>query len=249
MSKILVIIPYCAEGAQGRELELALDGWQKHFKEDYTIMVVGDWSDAVLNRKDVFFVNCPRITHPDDGNYLPHLDHVNKFKRVLHLFNKYDGFIYACDDMYAVRDFTLKDVQKLKYLEDDMGGDFLSGNAWDRDMAKTRNLCVKNGLPLRNWVCHLPVYYDKKKLFEIFEKYDCANNSCVLENVYFNTYHAKDKAVLIDDKSKYRFALNRKNVSTKAIEDAIKNRIWIVNSPLGWSDRLEKLLLKHYENK
>ena len=32
MKEILVVIPYLAEAAQGHELELAVAGWEMHFK-------------------------------------------------------------------------------------------------------------------------------------------------------------------------------------------------------------------------
>ena len=238
MSKILVVIPYCSDGAQGRELEYAICGWRKHFKEDFTLVLVGDYAPG----SDVF-VPCRRIDHPDDGNYLPHLDHVNKFMRVLNLFSDAEGFIYACDDMYAVKDFTFDDVMQLKYLEDDLYGSLLSPNAWDRDEAKTRNLCVQNGIPTRNYVCHLPVYYDRNKLLDIYQKYNCANNSCIVEDVYFNTYHSGEEAIQADI---YRLGLNSPDATEEDIRSAIGNKIWITNSPLGWSKTLDKVLNSHY---
>lgn len=241
MSKTLVVIPYCKDGAQGREIEYAIAGWRRHFKEDFLLVVVGDYAPGA----DIF-VDCPKIEHKDDGNYIPHLDHVHKFLTVLGMFPWADGFIYACDDMYAVKDFTLDDVKALKYLEDDMGGNLLSGNAWDRDVAKTRNLCVLNNLPVRNYVCHLPVYYDKEKLMAIYEKYDCEHNSCVVEDVYFNTYFAGQPA---DHADVWRLGLNSDDVPEKTLKAAIGDKTWIVNSPLGWSDKLDMVLNEYYNGR
>ena len=162
---------------------------------------------------------------------------------VFKIFPDIDGFIYACDDMYAVSDFTLADVKAVKYLEDDIHGTLLSPNAWDRDEAKTRNLCVENGLPTKNYVCHLPVYYDKYALLGIYQKYDCANNSCVVEDVYFNTFHAGEPAEHAD---KYRLGLNSPDVPEDTIRAAIGKKIWITNSPLGWSEQLDRVLNSHY---
>lgn len=240
MNKVLVVIPYCKEGAQGREIEYAIAGWRKHFKENFTLVVVGDYAPGA----DVY-VYCPRIEHKDDGNYLPHLDHVHKFLKVLQVFPQVDGFIYACDDMYAVKDFTLADVKQLKYLDNDIGGDMLSGNGWERDSAKTRNLCLSHGIAIRNYVCHLPVYYEKKKLLAIYDKYDCEHNSCIVEDVYFNTYHAGETA---DQVYKWRFGLNSQ-VPKSEIEWAIGNKTWIINSPLGWSDDLDSILNEYYNGR
>lgn len=237
MNKVLVVIPYCSDGAQGREIEYAIAGWRRHFKTPCEIVVVGDYAPGA----DVF-VNCPRIEHKDDGNYLAHLDHVHKFLRVLGLFPEADGFIYACDDMYAVKDFTLDDVKRLKYLEDDMGGSLLSPNAWDRDLAKTRNICVAAGLPVREYVCHLPVWYDKDKLLAVYRDFDCEKSSCVVENVYFNRYFAGQEA---DQADVWRLGLNG-YVEPEVLKAAIGVKTWIVNSPLGWSDALDGVLNEYY---
>lgn len=238
MSKTLVVIPYCKEGAQGRELEYAMAGWRRHFREDFTLVLVGDYAPGA----DIF-IDCPRIEHKDDGNYIPHLDHVNKFMTVLGLFQDAPGFIYACDDMYAVKDFTLDDVKRLKCLEGDLYGSMLSTNGWDRDEAKTRNILVQAGLPTRNFVCHLPVYYDRQMLLAIYDKYDCARNSCIVEDVYFNTYYPDADA---DHADKWRLGLDGKKVTTSQIEAAIGDKTWIVNSPLGWSKKLDSVLSKYY---
>ena len=76
--EILVVIPYLAKEAQGRELELAVTGWRKHFKEPYHIVVVGDHDPIVDTGDDITFIECPRID-PVPGQYLPHLDMVHKF--------------------------------------------------------------------------------------------------------------------------------------------------------------------------
>ena len=241
MSKILVVIPYCAEGAQGDELQYAIAGWNKHFKEDFALVVVGDEARV----RNGMWINCPRVQHPDDGNYLPHLDHAHKFQVALGMFPSVDGFIYACDDMYAVNDFTLEDVKALKYLEDDMGGHLLSPNGWDRDVAKTRNLCVANDLPVRNWVCHLPVYFDRKKFQVMYDRFDYANDSFVVEDVYFNLFHGDEPATKIDGTDRFRLGLNEP-ATPEQIATGMRDKIWITNSPLGWSDTLDRALKNYY---
>ena len=235
----MVVIPYCAEGAQGRELEYAVAGWRRHFKEDFFLVLVGDYAPVDVD----VFIPCKRIEHKDDGNYIPHLDHVHKFLRVMELFPEQKGFIYTCDDMYAVNDFTLEDVKRLKYLDDDMGGNMLSPNAWDRDVAKTRNLCVQEGLPVRNFVCHLPVYYEKQKLMAIYKAFDCEHNSCVVEDVYFNAYFGDAEAIKPDG---VRMGVTTTDIPEDEFLRRMEYVIWITNSPTGWSETLDKVLNDYY---
>ena len=112
---ILVVIPYLAKDAQGSELELAVAGWRKHFKEDFLIVVVGDYHSIVDTGDDITFINCPRVKWPGKGNYWAHIDHVNKFRTVFNAYPHSEGFIYTCDDIYAVKDFTME-VDVLLFL-------------------------------------------------------------------------------------------------------------------------------------
>ena len=250
----LIVIPYLSRGAQGRELVYAVEGWKQHFKEPCYIVIVGDkdknvaevMTRAKQGEPAIEFIPCPRIT-PVEGQYTCHLDHVNKFRKVREQFPQSEGFIYACDDMYAVRDFTIGDVKypKLKSLE--MTAKHDSGNAWQRDLAKTRALCEKEGLPVWNWICHLPVYYEWDKLFAIYEKYDCYHQSYVVENIYFNTYHESPPFPI--DYNLVKFTMTGK--SPEAVAEMYKaldeGKTWITNTPEGWCADLEVLLQIHYK--
>lgn len=240
MKKILVVIPYLAEQAQGHELELAIMGWKKHFTEDFEIVVVGDKpvSEAIT------FIPCPRI-EPIPGQYTPHLDHVHKFRKVREYFPDTEGFIYTCDDIYAVTDFTLEDVKTLKYPE--IATKYLGENDWNKDKAdwwadrgKTAALCRREGLPVRDWVCHLPVYYEWDKLLKIYDKYDCDHNSYIVENIYFNKEYKEGMPIV--DARDYRDEVLRANPDLRPL-GTVK---WIYNANCGWSEKLESILYKHY---
>ena len=128
--KILVVITYLAKEAQGRELEFAIAGWRKHFKEDYLIVLTGE-DLPHFEGDDISYVESPRV--PDsEGNYRAHLDYVSCLRKVRKAFPKQDGFILVADDCYAVRDFTLADVKSLKFLPGGVDFDPLSPNPWRR---------------------------------------------------------------------------------------------------------------------
>lgn len=243
MKEILVVIPYLAEGAQGSELELAVTGWRKHFKEPYKIVVVGDRHPVVDSGDDIVFIDCPRIA-PVEGQYLPHLDIVHKFREVRKAYPDTEGFIYACDDMYAVKDFTLDTVAVMK-MNGEVGVipefDYRRQTGWWRDIGKTRDLCRREGMKEINWVCHLPVYYDWNTLLSILDRYDCDNESYVVENIYFNykwttAYWAVWSAALFQDEVKTSHPCLR----------TVGSVTWITNTNSGWSPYLEEILRRHY---
>ena len=249
MKKYLVVIPYLAKDAQGSELELAVAGWCKHFKEKHRIVIVGDHHPAVDTGRDISFIPCPRID-PVEGQYLPHLDIVHKFRKVRSLFPKTDGFIYACDDMYAVKDFTMQHVlvPKLPHEGDDIRVfDWRKEGGWLSDLGKTRELCEREGFTQKNWVCHLPVFYEWDRLLDIYDKYDCDHESYIVENIYYNqiAIHYAMNGIQVLDADYFQYEVKTSHPGIESAEDA--GKIWITNANTGWSKSLEDILRKHYQ--
>ena len=240
---VLVVIPYLAKGAQGCELELAVAGWRKHFKERYLIVVVGDWDPVVETGDDIIFINCPQI-NPVPGQYLPHLDHVHKFREVRKYFPDSAGFIYTCDDIYATSDFTLRDVMipKMPVRGFYFGITHCFGGVpdWLSDKQKTGDLCFRAKLPVRNWVCHLPVYYEWERLIDMYDRYNCDNISYIAENIYFNEKYPDEIDAF--DECDYHDEVKTEKLNISPIGSVM----WISNSIGGWSKELEDVLRKHY---
>ena len=245
--KYLVVIPYLKKDAQGRELEFAVAGWRKHFKDSYLIVVVGDWHPVVDSGNDITFLECPRVSRPSTGNYWAHIDHVNKFRKVRAAFPYSTGFIYTCDDIYAVRDFTIRDVMRPKVRRREIGGSFSNNNAWVRDNYRTKKILMNRGLPVLNWVCHLPVWYDWDKLFAIYDKYDCDKKSRVVEQLYFNTYQSHlDYIVIEEEPNDYQFKLWDRTWTVDELKNAIGKKYWISNSVKGYRPEIDNVLSEYY---
>ncbi len=240
---VLVVIPYLHKGAQGNELELAVAGWRKHFKEKYLIVVVGDWHPVVESGDDIFFIECHQID-PVPGQYLPHLDHVHKFRTVREFFPESKGFIYTCDDIYATADFDLKDVlvPKMPVRGFYFGITHTFGGVpdWLSDKQKTGDLCFRAKLPVRNWVCHLPVYYEWERLIDMYDRHNCDNISYIAENIYFNEKYP-DEIDAVDEHD-YHDEVKTEKIDIRPV-GSVK---WISNSIGGWSDELAEMLKKHY---
>ena len=248
MNKILVVIPYLGKAAQGRELEFAVAGWRKHFKEDFLIVLVGDYHPVVETGSDIVFIECPRVKWPGKGKYWAHIDHVNKFRKVREHFPESEGFIYTCDDIYAVNDFTFEDVLQPKIRCRDIEGSFLSSNAWVVDNYKTKKKLMSQNLPTMNWVCHLPVYYEWYKLFSIYDRYHCDTKSYVVEQLYFNTYFSDSDYVVIeeDGPTKWQYKMWDKEYTEDEIREAMKVKVWLCNSVRGWKPEIERVLTEYY---
>lgn len=263
MNNTLVVIPWLASAAQGNELRLAVAGWKKYFKERHKIVIVGDipewlhgqrtYVDASGNKihwmvdprwesYGIYVVDCPRIM-PVPGQYTPALDHIHKFRKVREAFPDSEGFIYTCDDIYPVAPFTLDDVKVPKYPEIatmDLNSWNGKHDDWWDAREYTAHLCRSAGLPVRDWVCHMPVYYEWDKLLDIFDRYDADHMSIIHENIYFNMY-ADIKGA--QDARDWRDEVKGSNPGGIRPLGTVK---FVTNQNSGWSAKLENILKKHY---
>lgn len=244
--RVLVVIPYCSQGAQGRELEFAVAGWRKHFKENYLIVLAGEDHPITKTGDDIVCIESERVPEKA-GQYRQHLDYVSCLRKVRAAFPDSKGFIMVADDCYAVNDFDLIDVKFLKQRDDDMGGDLLSSNMWQRDKAKTKALLIKEGYPTRNFTTHLPQYYEWDKLSALWDKYDMDNQSYLMEDLYYNIYFpTRIPLQLHIDHDNLKCGVYRSNPRLNYIDRAFKKQIWITNSPVGWIPALVERLQNYY---
>lgn len=251
MSKYLVVIPYCSEGAQGRELEYAVAGWRRHFKESYQIVVVGEDHPVTQTGKDICHIPSERVAERP-GQYRQHLDYVSCFKKVREAFPKSKGFIFVADDVYAVNDFSLIDILFLKCAAPDIDYDRNSPNAWRRDAMKTREKLVEGGYPTRNFTTHLPQWFEWDKLAALWERYDMENESYVMEDLYYNIYYPNRVPLLLNlTYDNIKCGVYEQSFNFGFVTGAFKSKIWINNSPNGWSPMLVRALDRYYfgENK
>lgn len=236
---MLVVIPYYAAGAQGRELELAIKGWRKHCKSDYHIVVVGE-EDPAVSDHDVTWLYSKRV-EGIEGSYRPHLDYVSCFRKVREVFHWEEGMVFAADDNFAVKDFDEAWIRKLRYLTDVPFEGVADG--WPIEKYFTRCKMEDLKLPLRNWTTHLPCWFDFDKLIAMFDRFDMDHESFVLEDMYFNLYHQNDEAEL---DAPYKFMVARKS-DVLDFDAAVKQRMWICNTVDGWSEELERKLMCYYD--
>lgn len=236
----VIFIPYNPDGAQGRELELAIAGWRRHFLcPDYVIAVVGERLPR-LKGPDVVGIESPQVEEIP-FMYTQHLDYVSCMKACRRRFPESDGIIFAADDNYLVHDITPEWVMSLRYNRDDMQTDPQCGG-WRYDQWRTRRLLVQEGLPHVNYTTHVPCWFRWDRLEYLWDRYDMEHESYVIENLYYNTFHAGEPAEQCDA---VKFQLTVYD-QWREVPDRMRDRIWICNSPEGYTRELEKILMDYY---
>lgn len=245
--RILVVIPYCSEGAQGRELEYAVAGWRKHFKEKYLIVIAGEDAPIAHTGDDIVCVPSERVPERD-GQYRQHLDYVSCFRKVREQYPDQEGFVFVADDVYAVNNFDIIDIKVLKQVGANMAYAANSANAWERDAARTASKLLAEGYPIRNFTTHLPQYFEWDKLAVLWDRFDMDNTSYVFEDLYYNIYFPDRVPLQLHiDHDNFKCGIYRENPDWNKIRNAFDGgKIWIQNNPRGWSPQLDWMLAEYY---
>ena len=238
----LVILPYKQSSSQGKELELCLSLWRKFCTFNYRFIVVGEFDKQFINKFPwVEFIECKSLDKIE-GQYTPHLDILHKFEYALDKYiNQYKGFIAMCDDLYAIKQFSLYDILQTHYHSNSFTGvESLPSYYWKHDKFKTRQLLDKLNLQHMNYTTHFPYWFEISKLKEIWDKLDMRKQSYVLEDTYFNYF--RHEPPILDDN--IRIGVWNKDIYNNKFKNAINdpNIKFACNSVEGWSKELENSL-------
>lgn len=244
MSETLIIIPWLPSAAQGRELEYAVAGWQRHFRQPHRIVVVGEGVTGKVPQ-GAEAVESPRVA-AIEGMYRQHLDYVSCFRKVRELYPYTDGFIMVADDCYAVNDFDMVDVRFLKQIADTFVGMEHSPNGWAVDKWRTAKALREGGYPQRNCTTHLPQWYDWSRWEAIVQRFDMTRVSYTIEDLYYNIYYRDRVFFQLDATDNLKFGLYEDNITEERIRNVMKRKIWLTNSPVGWSAALDNVLCEYY---
>jgi hypothetical protein len=247
MSKnpILVVIPYLPGAGQGREIEYAVAGWRRHFKDDFTLIAVGEGVTGNVP-EGVVPINSPRAA-AIPGMYTQHLDYVSCFRRVREAFPDSTGFVRVADDCYAVRDFGMDDILAPKTIGEIGFNSIAVPGSWQGDKQRTRVALVAGGYTTHNYTTHLPQWFEWDKLAALWERYGMDKTSYVDEDLYYNIYEGDRAAINVHtEEQPYKCGIYRANPRIDYIEGCIGKRIWITNSPEGWVPQLDMILKKYY---
>jgi len=249
-----VIIPYIRQESQGNELELAIAGWIRHFKEDFRLTVIGDHHPCVeqfgsrvdfLGRLRTFQYECPE-------QYVAHIDIERKVRAFLDEHPDLDLFVMTSDDTYPVKDFTLDDIRVPAWRMTNMPRIESSANWWVLDMSKTHELLRQMSLPEYGYVLHQPRVYEAGPYRAIQDYFHMTETSFVMEDLYFNIVRPLAKRLDLSQKDRrWRFLIDfgltkpKKGDLEKLVSEY--DPIFLNNGVEGWSQELEDYLRERYK--
>ena len=249
-----VLIPYIRQESQGNELELAITGWIRHFKENFRITVIGDHHPCVekFGRMVHFQGQLRTFQYQCPGQYVAHIDIERKVRAFLIEHPDTDLFVLTSDDTYPIRDFTLEDIRVPAWRMTNMPVITESSNWWVLDMSKTHVALRDLNLPEYGYVLHQPRVYETKPYRAIEDYFDMTENSFVMEDLYYNIARPLGARRDLSQKDRrWRFIMDFG--LTKASKDELErlvreyDPIFINNGIEGWSEDLERFLCERLE--
>lgn len=243
--KLAVVIPYLKSAAQGEELLYAVRSIAKNFTEEFQLVIIGD-------KEDWFGEEILYIDHACIGAD-PQADVIDKMQEIL--MDKRIGFdfVWSNDDIYFVGQTSLDDIKVLK-----VDGELKVGSSYtvyDDNKGKTIMALKSRKLPIRNFDVHMPFFFEKRKMVDLFVAFpEMFNQGLLIGSMYFNLFN--DESVPVEqhkwesDKWALRVISKLETEEKKNIfRSLIGTKHFLNHSEAGYSELLMDWIARQFAEK
>lgn len=228
-----VVIPYCKEFAQGKELLFAVRSWNEHTRFPANLVVIGD-------REDWFSDEITVIEHQRTSDN-PQVDTLEKLKLAIESPEVTERFVWSNDDIYLVNGVSLAHIELPKILGT-LNPNPFSGT-YTENIRRTISLLEKAGLPKLNYGTHTPMLFEKIKLRELFERFPEAESGVLFSSLYFNSQPFPTHPYLLDwETDQFLLPVVSKNPDEKKAKELLQKKVFLNNAESGYSPWLEGFL-------
>lgn len=228
-----VVIPYCKEFAQGKELLFAVRSWYGNARFPANLVVVGD-------REDWFDDEVTVIDHQRTSDN-PQIDTLEKLKMAIESPEVTERFIWTNDDIYLVNRISLAHIELPKVLGA-LEPDKFNGT-YAENLRRTVALLDKAGLPKLNYSTHTPVLFEKSKLKEMLNRFPEAESGVLFSSLYFNSQPFPTHPVVLSwQTDQFLLPVVSKNPNEKLAKELMMKKVFLNNAVSGYSPWLEGLL-------
>lgn len=235
-----VVIPYCKEFAQGKELLYALRSWDKNCCFPADFVVIGDKEDWFSD--EIHFIECPRVSDN------PSVDTYHKLKVALERDLVTDDFIWTNDDIYVLQPIDLSHIQLPKVLGP-LDTSKYKG-FYRENMQRTIDCLKQLGAACQNYGTHTPVMFNKASWLGLIAKLDeQITQGMLYTSIYFNLQQPQVTAVTLDwRKDPFLLPVVSQNPSTEVVKSLLP-KMFLNNARSGYSPWLESFLDKEFPAK
>ena len=231
-----VVIPYCKEFAQGKELLFALRSWQHNVRFGINMVVIGDREDWFSD--EITFIEHSRVS--DNAQ----VDTLAKLKIAIESPEVTDRFIWTNDDIYVMNPISRAHVELPKVLGV-LNPDKYKG-LYAENMERTRQLLKKNELPCLNYGTHTPMLFDKGRLVAMFERFpELEQEGYLFSSIYYNSLPYPTQPVYLEWKTdQVLLPVVSKQPDVNIVLELLSRKVFMNNAVSGYSSWLEKFLEK-----
>lgn len=228
-----VVIPYCKEFAQGKELLFALRSWYNNARFPANLVIIGD-------REDWFSEEVTVIEHQRTSDN-PQIDTMEKLKLAIESPEVTERFVWTNDDIYLINGISLAHIEIPKVLGDLKPNQFKG--VYANNMSRTVMLLDKCGLPKLNYGTHTPVLFEKSKLVEMLERFPEAESGVLFSSLYFNSQAFPAYPVVLDWKTdQFLLPVISQKPDEQKAKELLQRKVFLNNTVSGYSAWLEKFL-------
>lgn len=233
---VTVVIPYCREYAQGKELLFALRSWQKNVRFGINIVVIGDREDWFS--EEITFIEHKRIS--DNAQ----VDTLAKLKIAVESPEVTERFVWTNDDIYVMNPITLAHIELPKVMGI-LNPDKFKG-IYAENLERTKALLEKNHLPCLNYGTHTPILFCKALLAEMFARFpEIEEGGYLFSSVYYNSLPYPTQPVYLDwPTDQVLLPVVSQNPDEKKVLDLLSRKAFMNNAVSGYSPWLETFLGK-----
>lgn len=237
---ITVLIPYLRSEAAGEELRYALRAWEKHFAEDFNVVVIGD-REEWFSPEVVHIPHEPHLVKEDCSCPNPSMirnpqaDVTHKVFTAIASGLVRENFILSNDDIYLLGPTTKADIEVLKAFGE-LSKSGKDGGLYNQNARKTAIALEKNGLPTVKYGTHTPMLLNAEKLTEIIEKYNALENGYLLTSLYFNELYPHARPIQVDGgpRDQILASVYRADVPETTLADVFAKRKFMNCNSKGW---------------
>lgn len=235
-----VVIPYCKEFAQGKELLYALRSWDKNCCFPADFVVIGDKEEWFSD--EIHFIECPRVSDN------PSVDTYHKLKVALESDLVTDDFIWTNDDIYVLQPIDLSHIQLPKVLGP-LDTSRYKG-FYRENMQRTIDCLKQLGAACQNYGTHTPVMFNKASWLGLIAKLDeQITQGMLYTSIYFNLQQPQVTAVTLDwRKDPFLLPVVSQNPSIEVVKSLLP-KMFLNNARSGYSPWLESFLDKEFPAK
>lgn len=231
---VTVVIPYCKEFAQGKELLFALRSWQKNVRFGINVVVIGDSEDWFS--EEITFIEHQRVS--DNAQ----IDTLAKLKVAIESPEVTGRFIWTNDDIYVMNPIDVAHVALPKV--NGMLIPIKFNGLYAENMRRTKALLEKNQLPCMNYGTHTPMLLDKGHLNAMFERFpELGDGGYLFSSVYYNSLPYPTQPVYLNWPTDQVLlpVVSQKPDENKVLE-LLSRKVFMNNAVSGYSPWLENFL-------